>query len=381
MSMIHQLSAETIHEFTVNTLQQQIDLEMSGYRIDNRLAWDVLLKASSEYRSISSVCAELDDSVHHNTLRLQLNQRFDVSTLQGDESAMNATLAALIPQSIRGQAVNVAIDFHDEPYYGKNPENRTYVCRTKAKAGTTRFWRVATAYVMKHGQRVTLAIRYVLPEYKTLDIVQTLLWRVQQQGVRIKGLYMDKGFCSTAVINYLQARQLKAVIACPIRGKTGGTKALCEGKASYTTAYCFTDGTPATICCVRTKVPDRHGKKRVKWLLYVTINVNWTPRTVKKRYRRRFGIEASYRQMRQLRLFSTSRNPALRFFMYGLAFVLLNIWTLLRWKCTRHPGKRRIDKAVFPLARFKGFIRRTIERIRGVIDTIPSYIPLQVLKL
>ncbi len=136
--MIHQLSAETIHDFTVNTLQQQIDLELKGYRIDDRLAWDVLLKASSEYRSISSVCAELDDSVYHNTLRLQLNQRFDVSTLQRDEIAMNATLAALIPQSIRGQAVDVAIDFHDEPYYGKNPENRTYVCRTQAQAGLAR---------------------------------------------------------------------------------------------------------------------------------------------------------------------------------------------------------------------------------------------------
>ncbi len=211
--MIHQLSAETIHEFTVNTLQQQINLEMSGYRIDDRLAWDVLLKASSEYRSISSVCAELDNSVHHNTLRLQLNQRFDVSTLQQDEIAINATLAALIPQSISGQAVDVVNDFHDESYYVKNPENRTYVCCTQANTDTTRFWRVATAYVIKHGQRVTLAVRYVLPEYKTLNIVQTLLWRVQQQGVHIKCLYMDKGFCSTAVLNYLQARQVKAVIA------------------------------------------------------------------------------------------------------------------------------------------------------------------------
>ena len=234
---------------------------------------------------------------------------------------------------------------------------------------------------MQKGQRVTLAMCYVLPEHKTLDIVQTLLWRVQQHQVQIKCLYMDKGFCSTAMIRFLEQHDYRAVIACPIRGKTGGTKALCKGKASYATTYRFSDGTPARICCVRTKVPNRRGKKRVKWLLYVTINIDWQPTTVKKRYRRRFGIEASYRQMRQLRLFSTSRNPALRFFMYGLAFVLLNIWTLLRWKCTQDPSTRRIDKAVFPLARFKGFIRRTIERLRGVIDAIPSYLPPLVLNL
>lgn len=375
--MIHEMRAEDIQAFAVKVLGEHIELDTNGYRINDEMAWDILLKASSEYRSIHDVCAELVDSVHHNTLREQLNQRFDVCTLLADEAAQNKALAATIPQTIRGERVDVAIDFHDEPYYGKDAENRTYVCRTKAKAGTTRCWRVATAYVMKQGQRVTLALRYVLPEYTTLEVLQTLLWRVGQHGVGIKCLYLDKGFCSTAIIGYLERAGFKAVIACPIRGKTGGTRALCVGKHSYATTYCFGDGTIATICCV----PLKRGKKRLKWLLYVTINVNCKPSTVKVRYRRRFGIEASYRQMRQLRLFSTSRNPALRFFMYGLAFVLLNIWVLLRWKFTRHPGTRRIDQTLFPLARFKGFIRRAIERLRGVTDVIPVYISPHVLKL
>lgn len=379
--MIHQLHAKTIHNFTVRMLQQHIDLGMEGYRVNNALAWDILLKACTEYRSIHDVCTELSDSVHHNTLRQQLNERFDVRNLLVDEIEQNRVLVATVPQSIRGKRLEIAIDFHDEAFYGKDAENRTYVCRSKAKAGTTRFWRVATAYVMKNGQRVTLALCYVLPEYSLLDTLQRLLHRIPATGVKIRTLYLDKGFCLTAIIRYLQHQHYKAVIACPIRGKNGGTRALCQGKASYKTDYCFRDGTTAKICCVRTKVPDSQGRQRLKWLLYVIINVDWKPRTIKKRYRRRFGIEASYRQMRQLRLFSTSRNPALRFFMYGLAFVLLNIWTLLRWKCTRHPAKQLVDKLVFPLSRFKAFIRLTIECIRGVIDTIPSYILLQMPKL
>ena len=100
--MIHQLRDETIHAFAVKTLQKHIHLGINGYRINDALVWDVLLKASSEYRSIYAICDELGACVHHNTLRIQLNARFDVSNLRTDEIAQNAVLAETIPQSIRG---------------------------------------------------------------------------------------------------------------------------------------------------------------------------------------------------------------------------------------------------------------------------------------
>jgi putative transposase len=379
--MIHQVKGEAIRSYAVKVLGKHIELGVNGYRMDDEQAWDVLLKSASEYRSVYSVCGELRETVHHNTIREHLNERFDVCQLQADEIAQNKALAATVPQMIRGRAVEIAIDFHDEPSYAQDAEIRTYVCRSKAKAGTTRFFRVATAYVMQAGQRVTVAMRYVLPEYTKLDVLQTLLVRVHQCGVKIKCLYLDKGFCSTLIIRFLQDHTYKAIIACPIRGKTGGTQALCVGRKSYTTAYTFGDGTEAMLCCVRTIIRHQHDPQQVKWLLYVTINVKWPPLKVKKRYRRRFGIEASYRHMRQLRLFSTSRNPALRFFFYGLAFLLLNIWVLFCCKCLRHPGTHRIDKTLLPLTQFKAFIRRAVEQLRGVIDSIPIFLNPAVLKL
>jgi hypothetical protein len=38
---------------------------------------------------------------------------------------------------------------------------------------------------------------------------------------------------------YLSQRKLPALIACPIRGRTGGTRALCRGNKSYTTRHTF----------------------------------------------------------------------------------------------------------------------------------------------
>jgi putative transposase len=234
---------------------------------------------------------------------------------------------------------------------------------------------MATAYVMQEGLRVTVAMLYVLPEHSHLMVVERLLHRVEQHGVRIKVLYLDKGFCSGSIIQYLQHRRQATIMACPIRGKQGGTRALCRGRGSYRTTYTFSDGTSVDMAVVLTKPLGKAGKRRRKWLLFVTIGVSWPPKKVKQRYRRRFGVETSYRQMRRLRVFSTSRNPALRFFLYGLSFLLLNIWTWLRWKFTRQlqSGPYRLIENAFPLWQFSTFLRRSIERIAPPSSSISTH--------
>jgi putative transposase len=230
--MIHELSGQDIHAYTVKKLNESVSLAMQGYRMTSELAWDILLKAGSEQRGLTSVSRELRESVHHNTLRGHLNKRFDSGELWLQEAEQNKGLAASLPQSLWDKAVEIAIDFHDEPSYSRDATVQTYTCRSKAKAGTTHFWRVASAYVMHKGLRFTVALVYVLPEDSTLTVLQRLIQRMGQHRVVIKRLYLDKGFCQTDVIQYLQDHNLSALIACPIRGKQGGTRALCRGRSS-----------------------------------------------------------------------------------------------------------------------------------------------------
>ena len=74
-------------------------------------------------------------------------------------------------------------------------------------------------------------------------MLDSLLQRLDALAVRVKRLFWDKGFAGSTVIAFLTRRQQPAVIACPIRGKTGGTRALCRGKCSYRTTYTFTGRT------------------------------------------------------------------------------------------------------------------------------------------
>ena len=122
-------------------------------------------------------------------------------------------------------------------------------------------------------------------------------------------LYLDKGFCSGQIIGYLQRTGQAAILACPIRGQQGGIRALCQGRGSFTTDYTFTDRTPARLVLVDTRVPDAKTKrKRRKWLAFVLVHLDWTPRRVLTQYRLRFGIEASYRLLRQVKVLVNFHN-------------------------------------------------------------------------
>jgi putative transposase len=353
--------------------EEHLPLDADGYVVTSELLFDVLLKAASENISIDAACQDLENCASGNRVREVLNEQLSVEDLNQIETQINEALAAQLPHQILSRPVEAAIDEHDEPFYGKTPELRAYTYRSKPKAGTSRFFRIITLYVIYRQMRATLAVAFVRPGDKTVAIVQRLLQCAEQFRVRIKVLYMDRGFCSGSVISYLQEIKQPAILACTIRGKTGGTRQLCRGRKSYRTRYTFTNGPTVDMVVVATLVPNKEKRRRRKWMLFVTIGIDWQPKTVYRRYRFRFGIETSYRILRRVRIKTTSRNPALRFFLFGFALLMVNIWAFLRWFVARIPGRgpHRLDPTRFQFQAFVSMLRRAIELLYGVVMSIP----------
>lgn len=376
----YELNADIMRDVTQKTVQETIGIEADGYCVDGEMLVDVLIKSASENSSIEASCQELLEVADSNTIRERLNEQFDVAELWEQEVYLNQALARHIPDKMPRGGLEIAIDFHDEPFYGKSSELRSYAVRDQAKKGTTRFYRIASAYVIWRQVRLTLAVTYVLPEHDTVSVVKTLLQRVNKLNFRATVLYLDKGFCSGEVIQYLQDQKQAAILACPIRGKQGGTKALCKGRKSYRTTYTFTDGTTVDMVMVATLPKQRRGKRKRKWLAYVVLFLpDWTPKQVKRAYRRRFGIECSYRQLRRLRIITNSRNPAFRFFVLGFGLLLVTIWAHLRWLFCRVKGRGRphIDEKRMRLQLFVSILRRSVEQLYGVVMAIPTHHPPQ----
>ena len=76
--------------------------------------------------------------------------------------------------------------------------------------------------------------------------------------------------------------------------------------------------------------------------MYAIWKVRRTPREIREEYRKRFGVETSYRQMNQARIKTCTRDPRLRLLFVGIALVLRNVWVWLHFrlakaKCSEEP--------------------------------------------
>ena len=375
----HELKANDVHAYTLEMLKEHLKIKVDGYICKTDMILNVLIKASAENSSLEAACGDLEETADSNTIREYLNEALPIKELREQEKQVNKVLACGTPADLVRTDIEVALDFHDEPFYGKQAGTRQVTCAGQAKKGTTHFVRIATAYIIWRQVRLTLAVRYVLPEDETLEILKFLLQRLKKLGFKAKVLYMDKGFASTSIIQYLTAQRQPAIIACPIRGKKGGTRALCRGRSSYSTTYTFTDGTRTTIAMKASLVPNASGKLRRKWLAFILILLDWKPDKVYEEYRRRFGIECSYRMLRRVRASTTSRNPSLRFFLLSVGLILVNAWVFLRWTFSRLMGRgpRRVDVSRFRLNRFTKFLIRTVEKIYGSVSSVPTHISPQ----
>jgi len=164
------------------------------------------------------------------------------------------------------------------------------------------------------------------------------------------------------------------LIPLPIKGKTGGLRALCQGKASYRTVHTFNAGTAKAyttdviLLCRYTK--GRYGRQGCQWFAYATYGMERVPLAqIFPLYRRRFGMECGYRQMHQLRAHTTSANPTWRLVLVGGALLLYNIYIYFRQNGRQaNPYDRRTRATWLSLNRMAHMILRLIEQRLGIVD-------------
>lgn len=358
-----------------------LPLQANGYACTTEQLLDVLLAVSCQKETIEQVCADLKIKVGAETIRGYFNEQLKVESLFELQEAVNLALQKSFSLELKGQQLEIAIDFHDQSYYGKLEQSEGKWVGAEAKNGTTKVYRVATVYVIKNGHRRTLGIKFVVPDETAKEIVEYLLNQLNKIEIEARMLYLDRGFASIEVARYVQEIRQKAIIASPIRGKTGGLKALCVGKKSYRTKHVFKSQKHgveelemAMFKGFTTSIKKGKKVRKAKWLAYILIECeeNLSAKKVKENYRKRFGIEASYRCAKKVRGWTTSSNAAYRFVLMGMSFVLTNIWQELQEKWTRklQIGRRTWNWQKFRLKRFVNFLRKAIENLYGLVNEI-----------
>jgi hypothetical protein len=274
------LTDDATLESALDCLVEHLPLEMEGGYSPEDL-FKLLLRAASRSDSIEHTSHRLDGVPSGNGIRYHLDKLDDMATV---EQQLNAALQSRIPAKIRKGRHHLAIDLHLIPYYGKpSAVEAPYIYRSQAKAGTTSFFAYATLYVICRNKRVTLGL-HAVPHQETLVATITyLLAMLSPLRVRVKRLYLDRGFYSVPVIRWLKALNIPFLMPAVIRGKTGGTRQLLVGRKSYATRYELTSSRYGSVDCQMRLVCTYHkgfkGKHGVQYSLYVVHRVTMAQST------------------------------------------------------------------------------------------------------
>lgn len=360
------LSDEATLAAALDCLLEHVPLELESTYFCCEDLFEILLRAASRHDSIEHTTQRLEGVPSGNGIRYHLDKLDNMATLEGQ---LNAALQSRIPPKIRNGRHRIAIDLHLIPYYGTPNEVETpYIYRSQAKAGTTSFFAYATVYVICRNKRVTLGIHPVHRQETLVATVTYLLARLSPLRIRVKRLYLDRGFYSVPVIRWLKALNIPFLMPAVIRGKTGGTRQLLVGRKSYATCYILTSANYGSVRCQMRVICTYHkgfkGKHGIQYTLYVVHRVTVALNQLHQHYKDRFGIETSYRIKNQCRIRTTSKNPVVRLLFVALAFILVNLWVYLLWFFVSQTqrGGRVIYRALFSLKTMLEFLSYAVER-------------------
>jgi hypothetical protein len=298
-----------------------------------------LLAAAARITSLSDACGRLRDAPSDDTAR-----QAPLATLPDSAELprqLHAALAGHRPEASRQHPQRLAIDRTLIPDHGRPFRDLDEVSRGQAKDGTGHFHACATADVVRHARRATVALTGVRKGEPLKDVIPRLLRQAARVGIRPRLLLLDRGFSSVAVVRSPQ--QARSPFLMPVvchgrspqqRGGPSGSSVFRTWKQSGWSHYTPTDAkkrTATVAVCGKCRNSRGQWKRHGRQALISAFRGSRpsSPESVFATSRPRFGIASSYRQMHEGRIRTTTRRPTLRLWYVGIAPVLRNLWVWL----------------------------------------------------
>lgn len=383
------LTPAQVYRFAIEFCQPHLDLRGKG-KVTATVLLTVLFAAAARISSISETCGRLRDAPCEETYANALYA--NLFCLEHLKRKVNAAFRAHLPRALRRRRkrpLRVCVDLTLIPYYGQHSLDSREIYRSQKKAGTRSFFAYATAYVLLHGQRFTLAVTPVTRSDLLKDVLQELLHLVSKAGLRPGLLLLDRGFYKAEIIRYLQ--QARRPFLMPVichgrdanhpKGPSGSKVFKLMTKSGW---FTHTVGDPkkknrakatVSICVKRARVKDRHGRKKWHTWVYAYWGINpGTVEWVRRTYRKRFGIETSYRQMNQCRIRTTTQKFNVRFLYVAIGLLLRNLWVWLHHVVLSSPrrGGRRYNWKRLRVKRMLLWLEQVAVKLYGLVLTVTT---------
>ncbi len=298
---------------TKQVVRQVLHAALGGYSIESGCK---ILKAqcpSNEVASADVVLRHLH-GLSSEKMRLQL--------------AANIRQARDYAKERYKAPVKIAIDFHEDEYYGD--KNDPHIVGTQHKNGTNYAWRYITAEIVEKGKRLCIEC---LPVY-SVDEKPVVLAKVLEQVkrvVKVELVLVDRGFYGVECIRTIKKALLRFIM--PVIKDKKMKPLMNEHSLELPWVESYTlrekDGENFTLCLKRegdeiygfaTNIPfEGCGKDETKKFV----------EEISEAYDSRWGIETGYRVKSFFKARTTTRDHKIRQLYFFLTVILFNAWILI----------------------------------------------------
>jgi len=327
---------------------RQLPVADEGKRKDSYTTEEIkrlLIQAMiSPGKSLEDECVQRREYIETPTSQTMIRRlkRGETENIRLKVNAFLKKKFSCIQRRYRKKTIFLAIDAHDEPYYGKNMD---WTCGGRRKQSTTTFTRVIAFYVVHPGRPLLVALSPMQEsEAKTAVLLIQELLQWFPAGRKI--VFLGDG-------KYYNVDLLQTLHTCGwdyiIRGHhSGELKKHClsleyqrkEGEG-YTFYHRVQKGKGYPIRYVMTRAVVYYGHSGAN--SWVTSLSCYSASRIVQWYKRRFRIENAFRDMRPFLLRTCSHHACVRFqLLWGalilhtlLQYLLLVLLPPSIWNCNR----------------------------------------------
>ena len=256
------------------------------------------------------------------TLLAYLKTQTIDDTLQIAKTQIAKCVTQLTEKGLVLTNVAIAFDWHDVRFYGKH--DKEGVVGTKPERGTSYAYCYLTVSIITPGKRLVLAVVPLQSRGDLWQIVLPLLDEVLQELKSISYVAFDNGFQDSKLLQGLMDRNVPFII--PLRDTVKIRRRWKWKRYLKRFNYC-TKG-------VWVDVVEAVDSKGLQY--FIGTNLPGRPKRILKLYKKRWGIETSYRMIGQFFAKTTCGCYAVRVWYFVLAVLLYNWWVLLNARVRNH---------------------------------------------
>jgi len=368
-----ELKSKECIDTVLRPLTDHVTIKING-SLTSEDVFRTVVSMSVNRNSVHSVATQYQNIACETSLRYHLKKLNMEELIKSNEKIL---LQELIKTLKTGKSYEFAVDYTNDPYYGKkDSSNEKYVIGGQAKKSTNSFYSYVSLYIINKNERFTISVLPVEKNKTKVEYLSHFINLIKKLNFNIKILCLDREFYSIDVFEFLQSNQVPHIV--PVVKKGNQMKHILKGNKARSEQYVMGNSKKNILLDIVIDVKYLKGKRKKRGcenLGFVVFGVKWSPRKVSTVYRRRFAIESSYRMRNVVKPKTSSKNAIIRYFYALISFLLKNIWLYLQKKhfTIVKRGPQVIDEDKFRFEMFILLIEEWMRRklkVRLVIECL-----------